>query len=522
MPQLSYPLKDLLLEQIRLAQTQDRDTLRFNSNGDVLDIPRTGKLVSTAYEQLRNVAEHSEEHLLLQRAIKRFYKRNLLLNKWRLRPMGNELIVELSQAGYLKQGRFSRNSAAELDRIANGYSAVHAQLRDTHISRSDADTWVLELIATQAENLLNPHNLLRTTAVVAYQHFLEVLPRESFAGAADFADYELCLYIAVEQAILRADIDVVRYELLQLFRQSPDQIASFTHFNQQIDRLFVSELTLRLRRIVNRHGAPFRVLRSMLAAPRSDIAELAQDREQFMAAYDTQLASEYRALPHRLNRGLLKSVLFILVTKVLIGLGIEIPYDLITKGFVARLPLAVNLLFPPLYMASLKLSLLPPLSSNKQTIHTYMEKVLYDGSDIRPSIPRRHRTSLTKSGLYALLLAIPVVIAFFVLQRIGLSIVQMVIFFVFFSTASFLGFRLGTMMWDWELVLRKPGFTSSIRNFFYLPFIVTGQWLAHKYTRLNIVARFLDIAIELPLKSLLRLLRQWINFLNELHENLYS
>jgi hypothetical protein len=31
----------------------------------------------------------------------------------------------------------------------------------------------------------------------------------------------------------------------------------------------------------------------------------------------------------------------------------------------------------------------------------------------------------------------------------------------------------------------------------------------------------LDVAIELPLKTVLRLLRQWIRFLDEKHEELY-
>jgi hypothetical protein len=35
------------------------------------------------------------------------------------------------------------------------------------------------------------------------------------------------------------------------------------------------------------------------------------------------------------------------------------------------------------------------------------------------------------------------------------------------------------------------------------------------------VARFMDLAIELPLKSILRLVQQWMNFIREQHEELY-
>jgi hypothetical protein len=49
---------------------------------------------------------------------------------------------------------------------------------------------------------------------------------------------------------------------------------------------------------------------------------------------------------------------------------------------------------------------------------------------------------------------------------------------------------------------------------------MVGQWISRKYARVNIVAHFLDVAIELPLKTVLRLLRQWTKFLNEKHDEL--
>jgi hypothetical protein len=517
----SLNLNVLLQQQVRLAQDQDRATAAFNDSGAILEVPDTGKMVSTAYEQLRNVAEYSEEHLLLQRAIRRFCKRNLFLTKWHSKPLGTELIVELSQAGYLKTGQFAQATANRLDEIIAGYMEVHGRLRQAHVEREMADDWTLALISTQAESLLNPHNLRRATASVAYQHFLRALPRDKFTDMTDFSNYEACLYIAVEQAILKADVDTVRYELLQIYRQSTEDTSAFIHFNRQIDQLYNSSLTLRLRRLVSRYGAPFRALRGLLGSRRLDLANLVADRGLFLDAYDTQLAHEYRSLPGRLNRGLLKSILFLLITKALIGLGIEVPYDLIVRGAVARLPLTLNLLFPPLYMASLKLSLLPPSNSNKRAIHDYMEESLYGDTDMPINVPEQRRASVISRFVYAVLLAIPVVLTVLILQRVGFNVLQMVIFFVFFSTASFLGFRLGTMTRDWELTLRQPGLATSMRDFFYLPFIVSGQWISRKYSRINIVARFLDVAIELPLKSVLRLVRQWMNFLREIHDDLY-
>jgi hypothetical protein len=123
--------------------------------------------------------------------------------------------------------------------------------------------------------------------------------------------------------------------------------------------------------------------------------------------------------------------------------------------------------------------------------------------------------------MYGLLFVIPFAVTVYILMLLHFNVVQMVIFFMFMSTASFLGFRLSSMVRELELVTPNSRILSTIRDFFYLPFILVGQWLSSKYARVNAVAHILDILIELPLKTVLRLVRQWTNFLNEKHDEIY-
>src|SRR5689334_14317372 len=61
-----------------------------------------GGALTSAYEQLRNAAENTEEHLLLQNAIRRFYRQQLLSrDRDDLQRSGDELAIELTLAGYL-------------------------------------------------------------------------------------------------------------------------------------------------------------------------------------------------------------------------------------------------------------------------------------------------------------------------------------------------------------------------------------------------------------------------------------
>ena len=91
---------------------------------------------------------------------------------------------------------------------------------------------------------------------------------------------------------------------------------------------------------------------------------------------------------------------------------------------------------------------------------------------------------------------------------------------IFLATAAYLGFRMTHSVRELELITAKPGIVQVIRDFLYLPFIVVGRWLSEEYKKINFVALILDTAIELPLKTFLRLTRQWTSFISDKKDSL--
>jgi hypothetical protein len=513
-----------LQQQLEAARSHDDAVRAQNGAGQIIQVPGTGKAISSAYEQLRNAAEYTEEHLLLQRAIKRFYKRIFsYLVKPNIRNVGEELIVELTQAGYLRNGEFSQETAVQITSLSQEYMHTYGQLRQAHVPRDDALDWTLSILSVETEGILNPHSHFSGLAYAAYQHYLTLFPREVLiVDPAEAPSYDISLYIAVHQAILKSDISVVRHELMRMYNQSPQDTHAFIEFNRTATDLFTSKLTLRLKRAISKHGAPMRIIKGMIE-DRSDLPELLPNREHFLTAFNQQTDKEYKQVHVRLNKGIIKSIIFILITKVIIGVGVEVPYDLLIMGGVEILPLAINLLIPPLYMAGLKLGLKVPSRANAHTLHNYIDKALYTNEQpMTLSLRDATKTaSAVSKWLYGLLFFFPFAVTVYILMLLHFNPVQMVIFFVFLSTASFLGFRLSSMIRELELVSHQSNFLSTMRDFFYLPFILVGQWLSSKYARINAVANVLDIAIEVPLKTALRLLRQWTRFLNEKHDEIY-
>jgi hypothetical protein len=517
-----YSLLQLLQQQLEAAKAHDENIRAHNSAGRTMQVPGTGKAISSAYEQLRNAAEYTEEHLLLQRAIKRFYKRSLSFFSKRKLDNGEELIVELTQAGYLAENQFSLDTAARITELSTEYMNTYSLLREAQIPRDEAEDWILSTMSVDIEGILNPHGNHNAIAYVAYQHYLTMFNRDLFITTSDETAYEISLYIAVHQALLKSDIAIVRFDLIRMYQQSANELSAFIEFNQTVTELFSSDLTARLKRAVSKHGAPMRILKSM-TDDRSDLIAILSDKTLFLEAFDQQVSKEYKQVNKRLNKGIVKSIVFIFITKILIGIGIEVPYDLIVIGSIAIYPLAINLLFPPLYMATLRLGLKVPSQANAHALHNYIEETLYGGQ--RPHMlamrDQNRKVSAFRKLAYSLLFLVPFAITVNLLILLHFNIVQMVIFFTFMSTASFLGFRLSSMIRELELMNNNNRFLSTLRDFFYLPFILVGQWISRKYAKVNAVAHILDIAIELPLKTLLRLARQWTRFLNEKHDEIY-
>lgn len=511
------------MDQLESARIYDAAVRRHNLNGDPIDVPGTGRTISSAYEQLRNAAEYTEGRIILQRAIKRFYKRLLFVIRHQPEGIGQELIIELVLSGYLQEGQFGTGTAEAISRLAVEYMDIYGRLRQAHVPPNQAHEWVLSVLSVRTEDLLKPYASNLALATFAYEHFLEHLPRQRFVGHDQEAneDYDIALYVAVHQALLKSSIDVVRTDLLRLFCQNHEDIHTYAQWNERIDRLYSAPLTARLKRLISKNGAPFRILKGLIEDT-PDLADLLPNQEQFMIAYGNQIAKEYTRTIRRLNNGLVKSIIFIFITKTLIGVGAEVPFDLFMYGSVAMLPLVINLLFPPVYMASMRLGITMPSSADARATLRYIEALLYGDKPLPLNLHERTRPyPLFAKLISALFFFIPLGITTLILQRLEFNPFQMGIFFIFFSTASFLGFRLSSIVRELKMSRPKTNMPSLLLDFFYLPFIQVGQWLAGKYTRINIVGEFLDIAIELPLKTVLRTIRLWIRFLNEKYDELY-
>ncbi len=522
-PQLT-DMGRLLEQSVRNSTVSDDGIAGSGPAEPTIHVPHVGNVLLTAYEQLRIASENIEDHLLFQSALKRFYMRNLtFVSEKPPRDLANELIIELTLAGYLKNDSVAKSVIGRIDElIAYEYASYWAMLKsDERLRRNIVQNWVIEALSVRTEQIFNSPVRLAAFVTFAYQHFDTLIDVGEFVEEAETTkitavDYPFILFIAIHKSLLRSNDANIRNAVYEMVAPSIHDADGLVSFHIKYDRLAGSKTASRVSQAINRAGAPLRIVRAA-CFDRTDASSVPplHDKAAVQEAFSRVIDEHYKRVRENLRAGVIKSIVFLLITKALIGLLVEVPYDLIVLGHVALLPLIINLLFPPVFIAVTGFTIKVPGSQNKQAILSYVSGLLYKPASepvrIRP--PRRVAKSRAFNVLYAVLFLAVFYAVASLLAWLGFNLVQGIIFFIFLSTASFLGYRLALQVREYEMVSSADDTLGLLRDTFYAPFIVVGRRISYRFARLNIVAQVLDNVIELPLTTVLRLLRQWTAFL---------
>lgn len=519
----------LLQQAIENCEAYDRH-LELCKKGPTLHVPSVADALLYAYEQLRNASENIEDHLLIQKAIARFYRRNLIFNnQHKKHEIAKELIIELTQAQYLENDSVSLDVIKNIDKLINDHLSAYTKITSNYkdISTSTCERWILEMLSVKTEQLLNSHIRILSFAHVAHMHFSEAINYDRVLALDENIaeiDYPTLLYIGIHKSLLKSDDANVRCGLFDLYSTTLGDIDKFIEFNQKYDKLADSKSAAKLSRFVTKNGALLRIVRSIfLDESHSYQASDLNDRNKTITTIGDQIDNIYTQVRRSVNAGIGKSIIFLFATKALVGFMIEIPYDMIVTGSIVIIPLAINLLFPPLFLAITALTFRLPGAVNKSVLTDYIESMIYSGDKVLvPTLKYTERINNSKIFNVFFFLVFVAVFYFVAtwLAKLGFNIVQGFIFIIFFSTASFLGYRLTLQIKEIEYISVNQGLISIVRDFIYTPFVLLGKNISYRFGKLNIIGQILDLAVDLPLKTFVKLMRQWGTFLNNKKDEL--
>lgn len=511
-----------LVDSLRQVEAYEKATLAHKQK-DTVHVPTVGSTLSTAYEQLRNASEYAEDSLLQQRAIRRYLKRVLSFHtKVQTKMFADELVTELTQSEYLTNDYVTKRDVQEIAKhIDHYYSAYWNYVESEHrpAKRQAFQKYTLDLLAARCEQTLKGHVRQLMFAHFAFSYLQDKVSVKKLRRDKETisnADFSIVLYTAIHRSILKSDPMTIRAGLIDSYRIDIANLDEFYNFNKRLDELFESKTTAYTTRIIGKNGAALRFIYTGFYADDAPLAaQTLKTPDTLEHGLRGHIEHEYITLDKKLDKGILRSIVFLLITKSIIGLAIEIPYDYLVYGVILWIPLIINLFFPSVFIALTRLTLTTPNARNTSAIINQVTSILYADSQDTPAVKMpKESSSIGFNTAYAFTFLLVFAGLSYILHLLHFNIVQGIIFFVFLSTASFLAFRLSRQIHELETVNANQGTISLIRDIIYMPFIYVGQQISYRYSQVNIVAMVLDILIELPLKTVLRLVRQWMQFLN--------
>ncbi|MBI4185787.1 TM2 domain-containing protein [Candidatus Berkelbacteria bacterium] len=497
-------------------------------HGEKTDI--TGELqpLAAVYERVRTLLDYQEERFIRRLAIRRILNRQVLLEQRRT-GIGAELLAELVRAAYLESGSFPVTSAETIDQVLTIYlqaiPALSGQAMPTE--RIKQQRRLLGIAAAQIEDSLRSPAVETvlvshlTTEIRSYDTTLDSLTSQSIALRALLnADAELIVW-RTEGA--------VQTSRWQQFRGEPTVGAPALLMQlATVERLCTTDsfesMVRRFRKLV----PPYRLLTLFASQSRETIDHLLNTPDALRMGLRDLATKRMARTRERIRRSMLQATLYLFVTKVVVGIAVEVPFDLVVVGHLVALPLLINVLMPPTLMICSSIGIRPPSSLNLELLVQRTVQLLSE--TLPPPLPTVSRTSVTRrSALTTLLFWIffgGLYLGVFggiiwLLRAIGFNVMSILVFLFFASVVGFFAFRIRANAREFSLQSERTGLLVLIIDFLSLPFLQVGRRLSLTVRQLNVVLFVMDFLIEAPFKLFLRSVEDWFAFLREQRDELH-
>jgi hypothetical protein len=526
---IDFSMEQLLttLAGVKAASAQKPDE-------DVIVVSDTVSAAASAYETIRNTLEYDEDHLLRRNAIRRIAKRRI--EEEDAKQLASDLLRELIWAHYLPNKKVPERMIDVVAGIIEKYRPLFLALRELERDRERTFEWLTDLLSTEIEYILVPPRADEALASLAYQELKERMVWSSPLIAE--ADRDLQLYIAVHRMILKSNSATLRFRVFTLYYPQwtkvkhtdalvVDVSAHLTTIIQSIERQLKHPGADPMARLVRRHTILFHLLRDV-AEDNPDAfraAVEAGDTVTLDTALTKAVKARYKRFHNRLRRSVVRAVLFLLLTKTLLAVLIELPYEQIVLQTTNKFPLFVNILFHPLLLGFLGLTVRVPEKKNTEQILQKIHGILNMGRDFTVTFKTRRPWASGAAGaifkfLYVIMFLVTVGAITWILRGLEFHTVSILFFLFFLSLVMFFGYKIRSGKKDLLVSEQTGGFLGFLSDLLFLPVIRAGRWLAMRAPRINIFLFFFDFIVEAPFKGMIRLIESWIAFLREKKEEI--
>lgn len=484
--------------------------------------------VAAWYEKVRNAMEYREEEVILRAAIERIMRRRLILGG-NGKIVAEPLIRELIWARYFPDESIPESVIANVASTIDRYLNLRTQVVRLHkIKDKDLNDWTYHLMSSDVARTLSLNNKKEIMTNYLFYMFKNNVSIEGVSEEVRDAQ----VYIALRRAFAKDDKAFLRFYLFnQYFSELTDEnlenVASrFLEGFTEIELELKHPIGRKILRYIKRQLPPFLILEDILLEERQELRKVFANRDLLREKIVIKCKKKYSRIRSKVNRAIVRSVIFILISKAILALVVEGTYDNLFYGRIIWGSLILNIAIPPILIIIASLFVKKPGNDNSVKIVQRIESLLFDEKPVF-AVPAVFSTEKKRTGIidvvFDLLWVVATIASFglvvYILSILRFNIISQVIFIFFLTIISFLIYRIYQISHTYT-ISDKQSFMTPIVDFLFLPIAQVGRYLTEGFAQVNVFLFVLDFIIETPFKGLFAFFEQWFFFLHTKREYL--
>ncbi len=502
-------------------------------DGEKIKVSKPGRTAGFAYEKVRNAVEYEEEHLLRRNAIRRILMRRQNGSSESDMTRGQSLLTELIWAKHLPNGEVPVTLIDTVDQIIGKYDVLFDAIPSDG-DRRFYEEWLHDVMSSEIEYTIEPPKAYEALASFMFDEVKGELVWE--AEDMEQSQKDMLVYAAIYRALLKSNLATLRYRIFTLYfpKWSTDSAEDVVKISRRlhvvvnaVEEQIKHPYADQLYRLMRRYASVFWTILEIAENNPDNFHEIVNSDEKLLVEVRNSAYGRYDRFKLKLRRTVGRAVLFLLLTKMLLAIVIEVPYEIFVLGHIEQIPLSINILFHPLFLAIIGMTVSIPKKKNTAQLLNFIKGVLGDdkaalGIVFKVKKPWSQGV-LGKffTGMYALTYLFSYgFIAWVLIVLLNFNLISTILFLFFFSLVTFFGIKIRQSVRELLVIERQGSLIGTIFDFFLLPVVRVGRWISLRAPRVNVFIFFLDFIVEAPFKLGIELVEAWIAFMREQKEDL--
>jgi len=372
-----------------------------------LSVSQTVSFFALVYERVRNAVEYREDHLILRAAIERILRRRFSLN-----PDGHSeaenLLRELLWARYFDNGVLGAEDNVVIQNLINKYVLLRRQLvvgRDNEI-RIFLDQFLMDLLTCEVEETLQPESATIQSNLSSF--IFQILRRKIKIEGLKEDQKDAYSLVAIEKVFGKSDRSYLRYRLFTTFyktlhdyseKELQNLGAKLPAIFKKIDDMVTNPYVDNLAKFTRKQLPPFLILFALIKNKPDEVQTILTNRERLWTEIDQTCRDKYQQLGVRVRTLAVRSFIYILLTKMIFAIILEVPISIYVYGEVNRNAIIINSVFPPILMIAILGFFKVPGEENTRKIYQRIIDIIDDDKSFETRVAFMPKKSSPKRPL---------------------------------------------------------------------------------------------------------------------------